>query len=170
LSFACLSDEPACGTWDFEDGALSGWEFGTYRELRGVVSDVENRIISASHALAVDVDGLSTNGEGSSTTLQVYLCPNEALLDLSSIQVSYDIYYMTTSVDGVPFGYSTSNDILLYDNSPIASCAFNAGSDEWFSFTCSALPAAAGRIQLVLAPPVYWVGTIFIDNIQFTNE
>jgi hypothetical protein len=135
-----------------------------------MVSDLQNRIILDSHALAVDFVSTSANTTGA--VVDIELCPNGSVVDLSNVQISYDIYYMTTS--GVPFSSGTVDTFFVVNDDIVVTdpaCSPDVGPDQWntFALTCAGVPAAVTHLQLVSRFRFPWVGTIFLDNFRVTS-
>ena len=99
--------------------------------------------------------------------LRTDLCPNGAIIDLSSLKVSYDLYFRTTSGSN----FNSAEIWFVADGTVVTACVTSAGPNQWTTLTCSSFPTSATRLTLAIrlnqAP---WVGTIFLDNIHFSSK
>lgn len=169
MTLDCASSEPSCGTWDFESGTLERWVPGDYwstwdQPPSAATSYVEVRTISGSKAMAVDV--MSNDNGLYSVEFKIALCPNDAVISTSNLKLSYDVYFQTTN--GAPF--SSSSNFIVADRNPIVGCPSSPPSDQWYTDTCTILPAATSSIILIMRTLQTWTGTIFIDNVTISPE
>jgi hypothetical protein len=126
---------------------------------------------NGSPALKAQFNGTS-QGDGTAE-FEVDLCPNGAILNLSSYKLSYDFYFLTSS--GTRFSPDPSDgtdSVLVNGNSVITGCQpfVEPGSDEWLTGTCSNLPSSVTNLTIVFRLQVGWAGTIFLDNVKFTPK
>ena len=102
-----------------------------------------------------------------SAEFSIELCPNGAVIDLSSVKLSLDIYLMTTQGSS-----AVSTDAFLLGNSNVilACTPLSPVINGWARLTCASLPSAITSLNLVVRVTDPWTGTIFVDNVEFSSK
>ena len=100
-----------------------------------------------------------------SIALQVYLCPNSATVSTNGLQLSFDIHVSTRK------GGDERGAIPIGDNYTITSCQFGFASNTFYTRPACTLSitVSSQRLQMFVYVPSEELGTLFIDNVKFSN-
>lgn len=163
---------PTCGSWDFNSNTVEGWRFGDRDpDNHHFVGSLGVTTTNGSPALSAKYDGTSA-GYGT-VEFEVDLCPNTAILNLSSYVLSYDFYFLTTG--GTHFSQDDTDgtdSYLVNGNTVLTSCQpfTDPASDQWIHGSCSLLSTSMTNLTIVFRLGLGWAGTVFLDNVQFTPK
>lgn len=173
-SLACGAAVPTCGSWDFNSGKVEGWRYGDYYDStnhRWLDAAPGTTTTNGSPALSARYDGVSI-GYGT-VEFETDLCPNGAILNLSTYKVDFDYYFLTTG--GGPFGQDPedgTDSFMANGTMPLLGCQLytDPGSDMWIHASCSNLPSSMTNLTIIFRLGTPWAGTVFLDNITLTPK
>jgi len=160
---------PTCGSWDFNSGNVETWRYGNYydsSEHRWVSPAPGTTNTNGSPALSAKYDGMAEGG--GTVEFEADLCPNGAILNLSTYQVDFDYYFLTTGGPGFGQDPDDGSDMFLANGSSVLlGCQpyTEPGSDQWIHVTCATLPSAMTNLTIVWRLATAWAGTVFLDNV-----
>ena len=99
---------------------------------------------------------------------EVQLYPNASIIDLPNLQVPFDIYFMTTGSGN----FNEAEVWFVADNMVVLACTpLSAGPNQWTTLTCSSFTSSATRLTVATRiSSMPWVGTIFVDNVEFSSK
>jgi hypothetical protein len=170
----CGATVPTCGSWDFNSGTVEGWRFGDYYSASDHhwVGALGTTITNGSPALSAKFD--STAAGSGTAEFEVDLCPNTAIINLSTYTLSFDFYFQTTTGTRFSQDAMDSNDLFLASNNSVfTGCQpfTEPGSDQWIHATCSSLPSSATNLTIIFRlNEAGWGGNVFLDNVKFTPK
>jgi hypothetical protein len=152
---------------------VEGWRFGDYYTAADHrwVGTLGTTVTNGSPALSAAFNGVSQGG--GMAEFEVDLCPNAAIVNLSSFMVEYDVYFQTTG--GTPFSQNVSDatdSFLVNNRTVLTGCQpfLDPGSDAWLHGQCSNLPSSVTNLTIVFRLSTGWAGNIFLDNVRLTPK
>jgi len=173
-ALACGASTPTCGSWDFNSGTVENWRYGDYRDPSDHhwVGSLGTTVTNGSPALSAQYDGLAA-GYGA-IEFEVDLCPNSAILNLTSYNVSFDFYFLS-SPGVTPFSQDPEDGNYMFfvnGSTVLLACQpfTEPGSDQWIHASCGALSSSMTNFTVIFQLGQPWAGKVFIDNVAFTPK